>query len=225
MLDVGGAAGAYAFWLASLGYQVHLIDPVPRLIGEATRRNESEARRLASCRIGDARSLDVPDGAADLVLMLGPLYHLTERNERLRALSEGARALKPGGRLLAAAISRSASALDGFSRGLFADARFEAIVAADLRDGQHRNATERLDYFTTAYFHRPEELARELAEAGLAQLALHGIEGPAWLLPDIGERMDDPARRVEVLRVARLLESEPSVIGASAHLLAVAQRT
>jgi hypothetical protein len=107
---------------------------------------------------------------------------------------------------------------------LFADPRFGAIVARDLRDGQHRNSTEHLDYFTTAYFHRPAELAREITEAGLAVEGIHGIEGPGWLLPDIAERMEDERRRTDVLHVARLLESEPSVVGASAHILAVAVR-
>jgi 2-polyprenyl-3-methyl-5-hydroxy-6-metoxy-1,4-benzoquinol methylase len=40
VLDVGGAAGAYAFWLAELGYEVRLIDAVPRLIEIARDRNE-----------------------------------------------------------------------------------------------------------------------------------------------------------------------------------------
>jgi ubiquinone/menaquinone biosynthesis C-methylase UbiE len=221
VLDVGGAAGAYALWLADSGYQVHLVDPVARLVNEAARRSRESPRPLASARVGDARALEWPDGSADLVLMLGPLYHLTERAERVQALREARRALKPGGRLLVAAISRAGSALDGLCRGLFADPRFGAIVARDLSDGQHRNPTERLDYFTTAYFHRPEELAAELGEAGLTVHGVHGIEGPGWLLSDIGERMEDEPRRAEVLHVARLLESDPAVLGVSAHLLAV----
>ena len=221
VLDVGGAAGAYALWLASLGYQVHLVDPVERLVREAATRSAAAAQPLASARVGDARALDAANASVDLVLMLGPLYHLTERGDRVRALAEARRVLRPGGRVLAAAISRAASALDGLARGLFEDPRFSAIVDADLRDGQHRNTTERIDYFTTAYFHRPDELSRELADAGLSPAGVFGIEGPGWLLPDLAERMDDDRRRSDLQHVARLLESEPSLIGASAHLLAV----
>lgn len=221
VLDIGGAAGAYSLWLAESGYQVHLVDAVARLVDEAARRSGEAAQPLASARVGDARALDWPDGTADLVLLLGPLYHLTERAERVQTLREARRVLKPGGRVLAAAISRAASSLDGLCRGLFADPRFGAIVARDLTDGQHRNTTERLDYFTTAYFHRPEELAAELGEAGLAVQGVYGIEGPGWLLADIAERMEDETRRAEVLHVARLLESDPAVQGVSAHLLAV----
>jgi SAM-dependent methyltransferase len=224
VVDVGGAAGAYALWLAQAGYSVHLLDPVPRLVAEAQARSAAAKQPLVSCRVGDARALDVPAGTVDVVLLLGPLYHLTDPADRARSLQEAARVLRPGGRLFAAAISRWASALDGLARDLLQDPRFARIVDQDLRDGQHRNPTERLDYFTTAYFHRPEELAAEVRAAGFALEEVYGVEGPAWILPDVAERMADPRRRASLLRVARMVETEPSVLGSSAHLLAVAQR-
>jgi SAM-dependent methyltransferase len=224
VVDVGGAAGAYALWLAEAGYDVHLLDPVPRLVAEAQARSAAAKRPLVSCRVGDARALEAPDATVDVVLLLGPLYHLTEPGDRARSLREAARVLRPGGRLFAAAISRWASALDGLARDLLQDPRFALIVEQDLRDGQHRNPTERLDYFTTAYFHRPEELAAEVRAAGLALDGVYGVEGPGWILPDVAERMADARRRASLLRVARMVETEPSVLGSSAHLLAVAQR-
>jgi SAM-dependent methyltransferase len=158
-----------------------------------------------------------------MVLLLGPLYHLTAAADRARALSEARRVLKPGGQLFAGAISRWASALDGLARDLFQDPRFAAIVAQDLREGQHRNPTERLDYFTTAYFHRPDELCAEVVGAGLSVEGLYGVEGPGWVLSDVTARLADPRRRTDLLQVARLLESEPSLVGVSAHLLVVAR--
>ena len=223
VIDVGGAAGAYALWLAELGFEVHLVDRTPRLVAEARRRSTAAVRPLVSCRMGDARALDLPSATADVVLLLGPLYHLTEARDRVKALGEAARLLKPGGVLFAAAISRWASALDGLARELMTDARFTGIVEQDLRSGQHRNPTERADYFTTAYFHRPDELASEIRSAGLELTAVYGIEGPGWMLPDVEARLDDPTRRGVLLQVARMLEAEPAVIGTSAHLLAVAR--
>jgi SAM-dependent methyltransferase len=224
VVDIGGAAGAYALWLAQAGYVVHLLDAVPRLVAEAQRRSAAAERPLASCRVGDARALDLSGETADVVLLLGPLYHLTQPVDRARSLQEAARVLKPGGWLFAAAISRCASALDGLARDLLRDPRFALIVEQDLREGQHRNPTERLDYFTTAYFHRPQELAGEVQAAGLVLDGVYGVEGPGWILPDVAERMADAHRREGLLRVARMVEREPSVLGSSAHLLAVAQR-
>ena len=224
VLDVGGAAGAYALWLAEAGYAVHLLDRTPRLVAEARRRSARAPRPLTSCRVGDARALDLSSGSADVVLLLGPLYHLTEAADRKEALREAARVLRPGGVLFAAAISRWASALDGLARELLTDPRFTGIVEQDLRTGQHRNPTERADYFTTAYFHHPVELATEVKLAGLEVSGVFGIEGPGWILADVVARMADPVRRDVLLRVARMLETDDPIVGASAHLLAVARR-
>ena len=224
MVDIGGAAGAYALWLAEAGYTVHLLDAVPRLVAEARRRSARSSRPLASCEVGDARTTNFPDGAADIVLLLGPLYHLTTAADRARALVEARRVLKPGGLLFAAAISRWASALDGLARHRLQDPAFAAIVEADIRGGQHRNPTGRLDYFTTAYFHRPEEFRAEALDAGLLVDGVFGIEGPGWLLADVDGRLEDERHRADLLHVARMLESEPSVLGISAHLLLVGRK-
>jgi SAM-dependent methyltransferase len=224
VLDVGGGPGGYALWLAGLGYEVHLIDPVPRHVTQARARSERAAQPIASSAEGDARALPWAAGSVDAVLLLGPLYHLTDRAERLGSLREARRVLVPGGPLFAAGISRFASVLDGLARDLFADPAFWRIVEQDLRGGVHRNPTGRLDYFTTAQFHRPEELGEEVSEAGFDEVQVIGLEGPGWVLPDFAERWGDPRRRDDLLRAARALEDEPALRGVSAHLLAVARK-
>ena len=126
--------------------------------------------------------------------------------------------------MFAAAISRYASALDGIARDLFADPAFAPIVQQDLDQGQHRNETNNWDYFTTAYFHRPDELQVELVSAGFNCRAVLGLEGPGWILSDFDERWGDTRRHEDLLRVARALEREESIVGLSAHLLAVGSK-
>jgi ubiquinone/menaquinone biosynthesis C-methylase UbiE len=222
ILDVGGAAGAYAFPLAKQGYKVHLIDPVELHLEQARSHAEASGVTLASITQGDARHLNFPAGSADAVLLLGPLYHLIERSDRLQALLEARRVLRPRGVLLAASISRFASLIDGLSRGFFRDAGFRKIVEADLAHGRHRNATNRPEYFTTAYFHRPEEFAAEVAGAGFGDVQMLAIEGPAWSATLFRDVWDDVVQRQKLLEFLSLIETEPSIQGASAHLMAVA---
>lgn len=224
VLDVGGAAGAYAAWLAAAGYVVHLVDPVPRLIEEARRRNATLARPMASCEVGDARALRASAGSVDVVLLLGPLYHLTEHAERRTALLEAARVLRPGGVLFAAAISRWASLFDGIVGDLFTEPGFMAQVEDEVQHGQHRNPAARAGFFTTAYFHRPEELRAEVTAAGFEMGGLYGLEGPARMLADFEARWSDPRQHDDLLHAVELIESEPSLLGLSAHLLAVARK-
>jgi ubiquinone/menaquinone biosynthesis C-methylase UbiE len=224
VLDVGGAAGAYAFWLASLGHDVHLLDPVERLVDLARERSGSSSAPLASARVGDARDLPFAEASADLVLLLGPLYHLTVSEDRARALQEAARVLRSGGILFAVCITRWASLLDGLTHDYLADPRFAAIVEQDLRTGQHRNDEGHPGYFTTAYFHRPEEFEEELLESGLEVEGLFGLEGPGFLLSDFDERWGHDRTRADLLRAAAAVEAEPSLRGLSPHLLGVCRK-
>jgi SAM-dependent methyltransferase len=221
VLDVGGGTGVYARWLTSLGYEVHLLDPVARHVEEA---RAHAGPPLASVAIGDARKLEDADASADAVLLLGPLYHLVDREDRVRALVEAGRVVRPGGVIVAAAISRYASLLDGLFRGLVDDPAFVAILDRDLREGQHRNPTGRLDYFTTAYFHLPAALGDEARAAGLLVDGVVAVEGPAWLIPDLDERWRDAHRRGALMDMLRRLEGDPVALSMSAHLLLVAHR-
>jgi ubiquinone/menaquinone biosynthesis C-methylase UbiE len=218
VLDVGGGSGAYSIWLAGLGYEVHLVDLVPVHVEHAL----ASSAGLASATVGDARHLRQPAASVDAVLLLGPLYHLTERRDRIAALREARRVLRASGCLFAAAISRFASLLDGLARGFLDDPGFARILDRDLLEGQHRNRTGNLDYFTTAYFHQPADLRGEIQEAGFASVQLLAVEGPAGLARDFPERWADAVRREQLLDLVRRVESEPALLGASPHLVAVA---
>ena len=224
IFDVGGAAGVYAFPLAKQGYQVHLIDPVELHLDQARSYALLAGVTLQSITRGDARRLDIPSASADAVLLLGPLYHLVERSDRLQALREAHRILKPRGVLFAAAVSRFASLIDGLASGFFQDSEFRKIVAADLASGQHRNPMNHPFYFTTAYFHRPEDLAEEVRSVGFDDVETLAVEGPAWSAARFPETWNEPAQRQNLLEFLSLIEREPSVQGASAHLMAVAYR-
>ncbi len=225
IIDSAGGTGPYACWLARRGYTVHLVDAVPHhveLARQASAR-QSEAP-LASAETGDARQLHHPDQIADAVLLLGPLYHLTERQDRVAAIRESLRVCKPNALVFAAAISRFASLLDGLRTGVLQDPTFERIVDRDLETGQHRNPSDNPDYFTTAYFHHPSELRDEIEEAGLIHERTIAIEGPGWLLQDFEDHWSDPRRRAQLLSYTARLETEPSLLGASAHIMAVGRR-
>jgi ubiquinone/menaquinone biosynthesis C-methylase UbiE len=225
ILDIGGGPGAYACWLAKLGHTVHLVDAVPLHVQQARAASNSQPDKpLASATLGDARRLKFGDKTSDIVLLLGPLYHLVEKQDRNKSLSEAFRTLKPGGLLFAAAISRFASALDGIFRNLIQDPQFFKIVRRDLKLGQHRNPTSRPEYFTTAFFHRTNELEDEIRKVGFEQPRLLAIEGPAWLLPDFRKVWRDPPLRSRLLTILQETESEAALIGQSAHILAIARK-
>jgi SAM-dependent methyltransferase len=212
VLDVGGATGIHAAWLTAAGHEVRLIDALPEHV---------DAARAAglTADLGDARDLDVPDASVDVVLLLGPLYHLPDAADRAMALAEAVRVVRPGGLVAVAGISRSAPALDLGNRGVWgADVRdrIRAVVAA----GQHDPTLG----FTTAYFHRPHELRDEVATSGLVDVELVAVEGPLGHSIDLAADADTEAAIERAAEVAELVGSDPEVIGASPHLLAMGTR-
>ncbi|MBV2354372.1 class I SAM-dependent methyltransferase [Streptomyces sp. J2-1] len=218
VLDVGGGPGAHARWLVGDGYGVHLVDPVPRHLEQAEQVG-------ATVELGDARLLTAADGSFDVVLLLGPLYHLVERADRDRALAEAARVLKPGGLLAAAGINRYASL---FEHAAFAHLHrpamresVGAILATQVHDGKKA--------FTSAYFHSGAELGAEVRAAGFEETRVFGVEGPAWSMLAAAERgtggdFRDTDLFRSALTAARLAEPHPELLAAGSHLLALARR-
>ena len=225
VLDIGGGSGPYACWLAKAGYEVHLVDPVDLHVQQAKEvSNQQPEHPIASISLGDARALRFASASADAVLLLGPLYHLIDKSERLLALREASRVLRDGGIIVAAGISRFASLLDSFCKDRLGNSVARDIVQNDLETGYHRNPTDNLEFFTDAYLHRPEELRSELVEAGFQHQATLAVQGPAWLFKSVENYWANPEQRAAVLDLIRKVEAEPSILGMSSHILAIGKK-
>lgn len=212
ILDVGGGPGAYARELVTGGYQVRLVDLVPSHVAQAR-----SGRPAIDAVVGDARNLPEPDASQDATLLLGPLYHLHDRADRVRAIRETIRVTRPGGPIAAAAIGRFAGPID-----FAATARFDDRMLTE----SHRLLTSGINNaeigFTQAYFHRVPELLDECREAGLKNVTIHGVEGPAWPAAEAaGSGPSAKAIFEAALQLARIYSSEPELVATSAHLLAV----
>jgi hypothetical protein len=136
-------------------------------------------------------------------------------------LAEARRIARPGGPVFAAAINRWAMRLDDVLRRR----RYQQIP--DLEE--KLEPLERTGRITplypgsfVGYTHRPEELRAEVRAAGLQLASLVSVEGPAFLLGDLPERLADPGDRRVVLDTIRALEQVPELLGAGTHLLATA---
>jgi SAM-dependent methyltransferase len=219
--DIGGGPGRYALELAERGYTVVHRDVVPLHVEQlrAAARNVHERVQTA---VGDARDLDLDDDSVDAVLLLGPLYHLVEHDQRIRALREALRVARPGAPVLVSAISRWAPRLHGYlaERLYERESFFPELVRVVEESGRLNDSTP--GWFT-GYCHRPEQLRHEVEAAGLVVEDLVGLEGLAFALGDLAERLTDRTGREVVLECARAIERVPELLGLSPHLLVVAR--
>lgn len=199
VIDVGGGAGAYSLWLARRGYQAHLVELSPSLIGRAIRASQGQAdAQLAGFAIGDARCLGFANRCADAVLMLGPLCCSAERDDRLGALREAHRTLRHNGVIFAGAMSRRASIIG------------DALAGSDGGPA--------------AFLHLPSELIEEVEEAGFAVTRLLPVEGVGALVAGFEDIWEDPDRRKRLLEMVAAAEDDVSVLGASPHIICVARK-
>lgn len=206
--DIGGAAGDYVFFFAKRGYDAHLLDIVPRHIDQAKERaaieNYADSEKFI---VGDALNLPYADNSFDAVFLSGPLYHLPNRADRIKAVSEAKRVLKPNGIMAAYAIGRFATMFYGISAGLIYDTGFLEKLKREVNTGlRYKYADGVLD---NAYFHLSEELKQEVLEVNLNFIALHGVIGAGWMAPDFDTAWNMEERRNAILDIARISESIP----------------
>lgn len=219
ILDIGGAAGVYAFLLTEMGYQVHLIDPIALHIQQAKETAKNSKFELASYSVGDARQLEQKDDSVDVVLLLGPLYHLIEEEDRHKALQEAYRVLKPGGILFAAAITRFASFMDAMHKKVVA--LKSRVIDQEFKTGVHEKISEG---FSFAYLHHPNELKEEIQKNEFENVVIRAIEGPVWDKRTIETLVQDEEEWKKVFMFLEQIETEETILGASAHIMAVARK-
>jgi ubiquinone/menaquinone biosynthesis C-methylase UbiE len=218
ILDIGGATGKYSYWLAELGHDVTLIDPMPNLIEIA--KNNPKSKILKSIQVGDVRNLTAKESAYDLIICFGPFYHLTDLDERKKAFNELFRTLKQGGILLSAGISKYVSFIQsGLFDGMIEIDEFKSIIDQDLIDGQHRNNVDNSTYFTTSIFMEPKQLTKETKEIGFTDVECVAIEGPGWLHKNLKDVVNNQEKLNELMNYISKVEKVQSILGISTHFM------
>lgn len=221
VIDIGGGPGRYTFALTESGYRVSLVDLSPGNLAFA--REKAIELNLHPEQILLANALDLsvfPPESFDAALLMGPLYHLWAYEERLQALREARRLLKPGGVVFAAFISRFAPFCDAASKG-FAWALEEPDTNEKLLTTGINSGAD--DGFTDAYFAHPDEVIPLGEAAGFETLLRLGCEGVAAgheAFINSLEGKDFQTWTDLNYRIGK----DPAAIGASDHILYIGRK-
>lgn len=210
VFDIGGGTGHYSTWLASLGFSVHYSDIVPQHVEIFNARNGRQSGIATSC-VQDARSLTYDDDCADIVLLNGPLYHLTDRNDRLKTLREAKRILRKDGQLLAVTIGRFAGLQYALTAPMIYNDEYYYMVAEEINSGIRKNKTPEISTFDVAYFHTDMEIKSEMRESGFRVSSTLGIVGMSSMIPTLESDIADKNKLKRLLAVAELTERFPAL--------------
>lgn len=220
VLDVGGGPGRYAIELARQGYSVTLLDISQENLRLARQKANAAQVSLVDTIHANAVDLSALDSANyDALLLMGPLYHLLTHQERIQAIHEAMRVLKPGGKLFAAFITRFAPfryVAIGEPAWL---AKNPAYARQLLETGIHDQPTQ----FAKAYYAHPNEIIPLMEGSGLRTHRLVGCEGIVAELDDKVNALTEEAWEAWVDLNYRLGQ-DPTLYGASDHLLYVGEK-
>lgn len=221
VIDIGGGPGRYTLALAGLGYGVTLVDLSEGNLSFARQKADEMNIRLDGMLQANAMDLSVfQDGGFDAALVMGPLYHLLAYEERIRALCEARRLLKPGGLLFASFISRFGAFRDAAAKGapwvLEKPATTERILTTgvDIND---------VGGFTDAYFAHPDEVIPLGEAAGFETMQRMGCEGvvaghEAFVNALEGKSFEDWAD------LNYRIGKDPAAMGAADHILYIGRK-
>ena len=230
--DIGGGIGMYAAWLAKKGNEVHLIELAESAVEYAKANMMQDCHFIAET--GNALQVNRPDESADVVLLMGPQYHLRDREDRLQSLRESFRVLKKGGLLVAAGISKFSSmtwALSVYGEKknrnfveFLDDPVFYNMIKGEMTTGDHIRPKEYPKFIAESYFTTSDEMKAEIAETGFSVEKAIAVEGCIWFTPHLQEKWEDEASRERLLDIVRITESEPEMMGMSPHFLVMARK-
>lgn len=233
--DIGGAYGEYAWWLSSLGYEVHLFDLSETNIEMSKElAKEYPGTKLKSAEVSDARSIPRPDKSADAILFMGPLYSITEYEERILAIKECRRLLKNDGLLFSGALTPYSILIprivkyhidDSPKRRELDNPAVMAAIERALSDGCYINPDKKLATgLGSSHLHTAKALREELSAGGFSTASVHGMMGGAWLAPNVEELLSHEDTRNLLMKTVRMLDTHEEIIGLSGHLLAVSRK-
>ena len=223
--DIGSGPGRYSIELAKRGYGVTLLDLSGKLLERAEGAFASEGVNAAAFVQGDARDIGVfKDESFDAALLLGPLYHLIEKDDRSRALSEMIRILKPSGSAIVAFLNSW-----GLLRSGIVDFPKRYVNAAFLRGmlGEQTFEDHELSGFTECHWSNPEIAGDDLREAGLRIVSYAGVEGfVGGMSPLLNPlRMNVPAAYENVVEFAAETSELPQFRDTTDHVHFVVEKS
>ena len=183
ILEVGAGTGLYSVTLAKEGYRVTAVELVEHNL-EILKSKLDGSERITPV-LGNALDLSfLSDGAFDLTMLLGPMYHLYTKEDKLQALREAVRVTKPGGRILVAYCMNEPTVI----QYVFWQNNLREVTDSDLLTPDWHCKSDPKEVFELI---RTEEIAELDAEIPVKRLKLIATDGATNYMRGFVDEMDD----------------------------------
>lgn len=210
ILDIGAGSGTYSLYLAGRGYQVDAVELADQNI--SCFRSKIQPGMEINLVQGNALDLSAfKDENYDVVLLMGPLYHLHEDSDRKKAIDEAKRVCKKDGVIFFTFI--------GHDMVLLTELMYDRHY---FRTGDYNHETMRLNDFPFIFF-TVDESRKMLEDNGIDILHAVAQDGASELMGDIIDAMDD-YEYAQYLKYHEMIREKPEFLGMSNHLLYIGKK-
>ncbi len=215
VLEIGAGTGRYSVTLAKQGYRVTAVELIPHNL-ELLKSKLDGSEQITAIQ-GNALDLsELPDGAFSLIMLLGPMYHLYTKEEKLQALSEAVRVTKQGGYILVAYCMNEPTVI----QYVFGKNRLDEVMELNMLTPDWHCISEPKDLFEMV---RTEEIAALDAEVPVRRLKLVATDGATNYMREVIDAMDDETFGKWMDYHFTICERQ-DLIGASHHTLDILQK-
>ena len=222
ILDLGGGAGAYSFPLAKKGYKVTLADLSETLLAKAKKQKEEDkVQNLISCDQVNATDLSCyKDNSFDVVLLFGPLYHLTEEAEREKCVSEIRRVLKTGGKVFASFIPHLSGSIALVQRFCWSPDQVDINTLEEcFASGKFKNLSD--NGFQEGYYPTSEEIETLFSANGFDEQLVRSIRGFGYEKEDVIYKFKNKNVFSKLLELIDSTAEDKSIIEMCGHAIYV----
>lgn len=215
ILEIGAGTGRYSIALAKMGFKVTAVELVDKNL-EILRKNAGEMPNLVSLQ-GDALDLSkFDDGSFDIVLNFGPMYHLFNKKDKMRAIAESVRVCKTKGVLMFAYLTHASIV---WAYGVRKNS-ISNLAKALNKDGSIKDVPEEI--YNSYYI---EDFRKQFAGTGTTFLHSVATDGLAPMMRDYIDDGKMSKKDYEILLNWHFATCErPDQQGLSAHMLYICQK-
>ena len=225
ILDLGGGAGFYSFPLAKKGYKVTLADLSETLLVQANKQKEEDnVQNLISCDQVNATDLSCyKDESFDVVLLFGPLYHLTEKTEREKCVSEVSRVLKKDGKVFASFIPHLSGSIALVQRFCWSPEQVDINTLEDcFATGKFKNLSDK--GFQEGYYSASGEIENLFSANGFEKILLRSIRGFGYEKEDVIFKFKNKNVFSKILDLIDSTAENKSIIEMCGHAMYVGRK-
>ncbi|MCR5546640.1 MAG: methyltransferase domain-containing protein [Lachnospiraceae bacterium] len=210
--DIGAGTGRYAIPLSEMGYQVTAVEPVQHNLGVMKAKKSD-----VICMKGNALKLKkLESDSFDLVLMLGPMYHLFTMDDKKKAMSEAKRIVRKNGVVFVAYLMNEYGVLTyGFK-----ERHILEVEEAGRLDENFSCSSKEEDLYD---YVRIEKINELMETSGMKRKLLFTPDGPADYMRPFLNKLSEEEFEEFVRYVASICERQ-ELIGAAAHTVDILQK-